>query len=58
LRDAPGNPDVLYRAAVVHTLAGRLDEGRTFRAEAVKAGYSTSEAAVDDDLHALGPFGE
>jgi serine/threonine-protein kinase len=55
LREAPQNPDVLYRNAVVSTLTGRLDEGRTFLDRALKAGYSASEAAIDDDLRALGP---
>jgi serine/threonine-protein kinase len=55
LREAPQNPDVIYRNAVVSTLTGRLDEGRTFLDRALKAGYSASEAAIDDDLRALGP---
>jgi tetratricopeptide (TPR) repeat protein/tRNA A-37 threonylcarbamoyl transferase component Bud32/TolB-like protein len=55
LREAPTNPDVIYRCAVVATLTGRLDEGRAFLDRALKAGFSASEAAVDDDLRALGP---
>jgi eukaryotic-like serine/threonine-protein kinase len=55
LREAPGNPDVIYRNAVVCALTGRIDEARALRDQALKAGYSASEAAVDDDLHALGP---
>ena len=54
MRAAPGDPEILYRAAVVHTLAGRLEEGRAFLDQALKAGYSASEAAIDDDLRALG----
>ena len=53
MRAAPGNPEILYRGAVVSTLGGRLDEGRALLARALKAGYSESEAAVDDDLRAL-----
>jgi tetratricopeptide (TPR) repeat protein/tRNA A-37 threonylcarbamoyl transferase component Bud32/TolB-like protein len=55
LREAPQNPEVIYRNAVVSTLTGRLDEGRAFLDRALKAGYSASEAAMDDDLRALGP---
>jgi tetratricopeptide (TPR) repeat protein/TolB-like protein/tRNA A-37 threonylcarbamoyl transferase component Bud32 len=55
LKEAPQNPEVIYRNAVVATLTGRLDEGRTFLDRALKAGYSASEAAIDDDLRALGP---
>ncbi len=55
MREAPGNPDVIYRAAVVNTLAGRLTEGRVLLDQALNAGYSASEAAIDDDLRALGP---
>ena len=55
MRDAPDQPDVLYRGAVVSALSGRLDEGRRLLARALEAGYSASEAAVDDDLRALGP---
>ena len=56
MREAPGNPEVIYRNAVVNTLTGRLDEGRALLAQALKAGYSASEAAIDDDLRALGPL--
>ena len=55
LRDAPTDPEVIYRNAVVNVLTGRLDEGRTLRDRAIAVGYSASEAAVDDDLRALGP---
>ncbi len=55
MRAAPDQPDVLYRGAVVNALTGRLDEGRRLLARALAAGYSASEAAVDDDLRALGP---
>ena len=54
LKEAPQNPEIIYRNAVVATLTGRLDEGRTFLDRALKAGYSASEAAIDDDLRALG----
>ena len=56
MRDAPGNPDVIYRNAVVNALTGRLDQGRALLALALKAGYSASEAAIDEDLRALGPI--
>lgn len=56
LRDAPDNPDVIYRNAVVSALAGRIDESRALLDRALKAGYSASEAAVDDDLRALRPM--
>jgi tetratricopeptide (TPR) repeat protein/TolB-like protein/tRNA A-37 threonylcarbamoyl transferase component Bud32 len=55
LKEAPQNPEVIYRNAVVAALTGRLDEGRTFLDRALKAGYSASEAAIDDDLRVLGP---
>ena len=55
LREAPRNPEVIYRNAVVSALTGRLDEGRSFLDRALKAGYSATDAAVDDDLRALGP---
>ena len=55
LKEAPQNPEIIYRNAVVATLTGRLDEGRTFLDRALKAGYSATEAAIDDDLRALGP---
>jgi eukaryotic-like serine/threonine-protein kinase len=57
MQDAPGNPDVIYRNAVVNALTGRIDEGRDLLDRALKAGYSASEAAIDDDLRALGPPG-
>jgi tetratricopeptide (TPR) repeat protein/tRNA A-37 threonylcarbamoyl transferase component Bud32/TolB-like protein len=56
MREAPGNPEVIYRNAVVNTLTGNLDQGRALLAQALKAGYSASEAAIDDDLRALGPL--
>jgi len=57
MREAPGDPNVIYRNAVVNALTGRLDEGRALLDQALKAGYSASEAAIDDDLRALGPVG-
>jgi Flp pilus assembly protein TadD len=57
MRELPGNPDVIYRNAVVNALTGRLDESRALLDQALKAGYSASEADIDDDLRALGPIG-
>ncbi len=49
----PQNADVLRRLAVVHAAAGRLDEALDVIIRAVDAGFSRSEAALDDDLAAL-----
>jgi eukaryotic-like serine/threonine-protein kinase len=54
MREAVDNPEVIYDGAVVQALTGRLDESRSLLDRAIKAGYSASEAAVDDDLRALG----
>ena len=49
----PRNADALYRLAVVHALAGRLNDALEGISRAVDAGFSRSEAALDDDLIAL-----
>jgi superkiller protein 3 len=54
MREAADNPEVIYDGAVVHALTGRLDDSRSLLDRAIKAGYSAHEAAVDDDLRALG----
>lgn len=52
-RLSPEDGDVLYRAAIVHTLAGRSGPALMVLREAVKHGYSRALAREDDDLGAL-----
>ena len=50
---SPGNPEITYRQAVVHTLAGRLDEALRALGAAIGQGYSVSFIAGDDDFATL-----
>jgi hypothetical protein len=54
MREAADDPEVIYDGAVVQALTGRLDDSRSLLDRAIKAGYSAGEAAMDDDLRALG----
>ena len=54
MREAADNPEVIYDGAVVHALTGQLEASRSLLERAIRAGYSANEAAVDDDLRALG----
>jgi len=49
----PTNPDVLYKNAVIHALAGRSDQAIPALANALKAGYGVRFAALDEDLSSL-----
>jgi len=53
LARAPKDVEVLYRAAVIHSLAGRSDEAIALLEKAVEGGYSRSLANADDDLLSL-----
>ncbi len=58
---APDDVQVLYRAAIVHALAGRDPTALAFLKRAVDSGYSRTAVAGDDDLakyRALAPFRE
>jgi len=50
---APREADVQYDRAVVHALAGDVDNAIAFLRVAIGQGYSRSEASVDDDLASL-----
>ncbi len=53
LRRAPKDPQVWYRAAAVHALAGRGDEAVTALQQALALGVSRTRVASDDDFAAL-----
>ncbi|MGE0360974.1 MAG: tetratricopeptide repeat protein [Vicinamibacterales bacterium] len=53
LRRAPTDPQVQYRAALVHALAGRTDPALAALARAVELGYSRADAADDDEFEPL-----
>ena len=50
---APKDPQVWYRAAAVHALAGRRDEALAALEQALTLGLSKSRAASDDDFASL-----
>ena len=49
----PGNPEILYRAAVVDALLGDTVNGMKALANALDHGYSATLALADDDLAVL-----
>jgi tetratricopeptide (TPR) repeat protein/tRNA A-37 threonylcarbamoyl transferase component Bud32 len=49
----PKMPDVVYRRAVVLTLAGHSGDGSRALEDALRLGYSASAARTDEDLTAL-----
>ena len=53
LRRAPSDPQVRYRAALVHALAGRTDQALAALGRALELGYSRADAANDDEFQAL-----
>ncbi len=53
LRRAPTDPQVQFRAALVHALAGRTEPALAALARAVELGYSRSDAALADEFEAL-----
>ncbi len=53
LRRAPSDPQVQYRAALVHALAGRTDAALAALRRAIELGYSRADAANDDEFQAL-----
>ena len=46
----PGNPDVLYSAAIVYARANDADRALDTLAESIKVGYSRARAARDPEL--------
>jgi tetratricopeptide (TPR) repeat protein/predicted Ser/Thr protein kinase len=53
LEIAADDVQVLYRAAVVHALAGRAEPALSALDQAIRAGYSGARAADDEDLSSL-----
>jgi serine/threonine-protein kinase len=53
LRRAPSDPQVQYRAALVHVLAGRTDAALAALRRAIELGYSRADAANDDEFQGL-----
>jgi len=53
LRRASSDPQVQYRAALVHALAGRTDAALAALGRAIELGYSRVDAANDDEFQAL-----
>ncbi len=53
LRRAPKDPQVWYRAAAVHALAGRGDDAVAALQQALALGVSRTRAASDDDFATL-----
>ena len=53
LRRAPTDPQVQYRAALVHALAGRPDAALAALGRALELGYSRADAAKADEFQAL-----
>ena len=56
VRQAPQDPEVAYKLAVIDVLAGRLDEARVSLARAVALGYSAARLDADRDLDRLRPL--
>jgi len=50
---APADVQVLFRAAVVHALAGRSDSAVAALRDAVAGGYSTSAIREEEDFVSL-----
>jgi tetratricopeptide (TPR) repeat protein/TolB-like protein len=53
VRRAPSDPQVRYRAALVHALAGRTDQALEALRRAIELGYSRADAANDDEFQGL-----
>ena len=53
LRRAPNDPQVQYRAAQMHALAGRSDTALAALGRALELGYSRVDAAKDDEFAGL-----
>ncbi len=53
LRRAPSDPQVRYRAALVHALAGRADQALAALSRALELGYSRADAAKADEFERL-----
>ena len=53
LRRAPADPEVCYRGALVHAVAGRAADALLMLERAVAAGYSRSEPALADEFERL-----
>ena len=53
LQRAPADPEVCYRGALVHAVAGRAAEALLMLERAVAAGYSRSEPALADEFERL-----
>ena len=53
LRQAPKDPQVWYRAAAVHALAGRRDAALAALQQALSLGFSRARVAADDDFGTL-----
>lgn len=50
---APEHPEVLYRGAALHALAGESSTALDFLERAIRRGYSRTRAIEDDDLSSL-----